>query len=59
MNLALVDKKCIHCGLKLSRFEFEEKSSLCIDCYHEEYTAKVTPLASQPTRLRNKRWFIK
>jgi hypothetical protein len=57
LNLKFVEQKCVLCGVKLSEFEYNEKSSCCIGCYRDEYPATEVLLEKKPTRLRNKKLF--
>jgi hypothetical protein len=54
----LVTRKCKVCDLKLTEFEYQEKSSLCMECYNEKYADSNKP-ANKPhvlRRTRNKRF---
>lgn len=35
MNITLSERKCQHCGVKLSEYEIQEKKGHCMDCYNE------------------------
>ncbi|WP_164984994.1 hypothetical protein [Ammoniphilus sp. CFH 90114] len=35
MNIQLLEKTCLSCGVKLTEFEVEEKNGYCIDCFQE------------------------
>ena len=36
MYILLLNKKCEVCGVKLTKFEIEEKDSYCMECYKDE-----------------------
>ncbi len=35
MNIELLEKKCISCGVKLTEYELEEKQGHCMECYQD------------------------
>jgi NMD protein affecting ribosome stability and mRNA decay len=40
MEITLIDRKCQNCGIKLTEFEINEKSSLCMECFEEKYPSE-------------------
>ena len=36
MNLILLDRRCKGCGVKLTRYEIEEKNVHCMDCFDSQ-----------------------
>jgi hypothetical protein len=57
MSLNFLDRHCRKCKITLTEFEFTEKNSLCMDCYHEEKNEDKIQPDKKPIRLKNKRLF--
>lgn len=41
MNLVLTERQCKSCQVRLTEYEIENNSGLCMDCYKEDKTGET------------------